>query len=78
MTNQEDAMINEIKKFSKKLVNDNIAFPVEMDYFLIEQAMFKGASIIFESILKEELDDIELQKNRIDKERLNNNRKLIQ
>lgn len=76
--NINDTMINEIKESSKKLVNDNIIFPVEMDYLLIEQAMLCGASIILESILKEELDEIELQKNRIDKEKLNNNRKLIQ
>lgn len=51
--NTDDAMINEIKELSKKLVDDNISFPNEMDYFLIEQAMLRGASIAFESMIKE-------------------------
>lgn len=76
--NTDNILINKIKELSKKLADDNITFPTEIDYFLIEQAMLRGASLAFESILKEELDDVELQKNRIDKERLDNNQKLIQ
>lgn len=55
--NITDTLINEIKELSKKLVNDNIAFPVEMDYFLIEQAMLRGASMAFQSMLKKELEE---------------------
>lgn len=40
-------MINKIKELSKKLVDDNISFPMEMDYFLAEQAMLRGVSIAF-------------------------------
>ena len=50
--NIDDTMINEIKELSKKLVGDNVAFPVEMDYLLIEQAMFLGASITFQSLIE--------------------------
>lgn len=57
--NTDDAMISEIKELSKKLVDNNIAFPMEIDYFLIEQAMLKGASIAFQSILKKEAIDNE-------------------
>lgn len=58
-------LINKIKESSKKLVDDNISFPMEMDYFLIEQAMLRGASIVFESILKNETIDNEKLHNDI-------------
>lgn len=45
-------IINKIKESSKKLVDDNITFPNEMDYFLSEQAMCRGTSIAFQSISK--------------------------
>ena len=58
-------LINKIKESSKKLVDDNISFPMEMDYLLIEQAMLRGASIVFESILKNETIDNEKLHNDI-------------
>lgn len=57
-TNTDDILINKIKELSKKLVEDNIAFPMEMDYFLIEQAMLRGASIAFQLLMEKETESI--------------------
>ncbi|MCR4334323.1 MAG: hypothetical protein NUV47_01160 [Patescibacteria group bacterium] len=56
--NTDDTIINEIKKLSRKLADDNITFPVEEDYLLIEQAMLRGVSIAFRSLIEKETKSI--------------------
>ena len=52
--NEHGILFSKITELSKKLVDNNITFPNEMDYFLTEQAMLRGASMAFQSILKDE------------------------
>lgn len=56
--NMDGTIINKIKELSKKLVDDNIAFPDKMDYFLTEQAMLRGASMAFQSLIEKETKSI--------------------
>lgn len=63
MINIDDTMIKKIKEASRTLVINNIVFPSQKDYFLIEQAMLIGASIAFQTMLKEPINKIELHKD---------------
>ena len=75
--NEYDILFSKIKESSKKIVDDNIDFPTEMEYFLTEQAMLRGASIAFQSILKNEVIDNEKLHNDVLKI-LDNENKLTQ
>lgn len=74
--NEYDILFSKIKESSKKLVDDNINFPTEMEYFLTEQAMLRGASIAFELILEEPINKEKLHRDVL--KILNNENKLTQ
>ena len=75
--NEYYILFSKIKESSKKLVDDNIDFPTEMEYFLTEQAMLRGASMALRSILKNEAIDNEKLHNNVLKN-LNKENKLTQ
>ena len=60
--NNGDILISKIKELSKKLADDNITFPVEEDYLLIEQAILLGASLAFQLSMEEEKRSITNEK----------------
>lgn len=45
-TTEHDQLIVEIKNSAKTFTEDNILFPTEQDYIIIESAMLLGASIV--------------------------------
>lgn len=45
-TIEYDQLIVEIKNSAKTFIKDNILFPTEQDYIIIESAMLLGASIV--------------------------------
>lgn len=53
-TIEHDQLIVEIKNSAKTFTEDNILFPLEQDYIIIESAMLLGASIVIRLDIKKE------------------------